>query len=200
MLSETFVSATMTAYQNILIEKLKCEGFIYPSLILMNENGHVNIRGLRDKYPCILFVDESIDTSDLGTSYTIRLTLRNHDEADDESIVKLIREVTHKENPGAVGYFAQCLYKPMDRKEYVTVTTNQMNLDPDTIRVFHNCFFVKGGSEKGYIMVTPYILKKPVKDEGEHFTLREESGIVSFSKSWDVPSAVLETRIQNPYV
>jgi hypothetical protein len=204
MLSESSVGIIMAGMQEILTSKLEKEGYIYPSLVLMRQGSYVDVQDLRSKYPCLLAAERSIGINDI---FITTITLRNRDEDDDQAIIEFIREVTFKHKPEAVGYIAQCLYKPMKKEESDILTTNQMNSDPDAIRVIHNCFFVKGGSPKGYLMVTPYILNTVKKQEEEAMFLgaderlaEKEHVYTPMNKTWEEPSYALETRIKNPYV
>lgn len=204
MLSESCVGIIMAGMQEILTDRLEKEGYIYPSLVLMRQGGYVDVQDLRSKYPCLLAVEKAIGINEI---FVTVITLRNRDEDDDQAIIEFIREVTFKNNPEAVGYIAQCLYKPMKKEESSILTTNQMNSDPDAIRVIHNCFFVKGGSPKGYLMVTPYILDTTKNQESEAMfleaserTAEKELVYTPMKKAWEEPSYALETRIRNPYV
>lgn len=198
MLKESQVSLIMTDMQGLLIEKLEKDGFIFPTLIIMNNETMISIDDLIDRYQCILNIEYS--SNELGI-YITRLTLRNRDINDDEAILRVISEITLKHQPDAVGYFAQCLYKPMNAKEYAALTTDSMNTDhPEAIRVFHNCFFVNKGDDKGYLMITPYKLSESKKEDTFHFQDKTKFTVTEIHKCWETPTSILETRIPNPYL
>lgn len=197
MITEKQASLVMSKIQGYLIKKLEREHFIFPSLILMDRDHHVRVEDLKGDFQCILEVNYEDPVSEI---YVTRITMRNRNEEDDGEILRFIEEVTRKHQAEATGYFAQCLYKPMVRQEYDSLTTTSMNMDPDAIRVLHNCFFIKGGNEKGYLMITPYTLKD--SKEVMEFQVTEYAPKVAtvFSKGWESPSFTLETRINNPYL
>lgn len=197
MVTEEQASLVMSNIQRHMIKKLEREHFVFPSLILMNSDRHVRIDDLTKDFSCILEVNYEDPIYDVYITY---ITMRNRDEEDDKEILHFIEEVTRKHQADATGYFAQCLYKPMVKKEYEDLTTTSMNLDPDAIRVFHNCFFVKGGDEKGYLMVTPYTLKESSGVEDFQVTEYAPKIATVFNKGWEAPSLTLETRITNPYL
>lgn len=197
MLNETIVSITMSGIQELLVKRLERDGYVYPTLILMNENRHICLDDLLSKYPIILLVENSKSTE--GIAFTC-VSMRNRDEDDDAAIQELIREITFRHQPEAVGYFAQCLYKPMTRDENFKLSTDQMNRDPDAIRVFHNCFFVRGGGRKGFIMVTPYMKNEARQDDLFDPQAGPTNVVTQFKKSWEISSSILETRIPNPYL
>lgn len=197
MLNETTISMVMSGIQEALVKKLEKDGYIYPHLIIMDEKKLVSLDDLRSKYPCIISIENHASTE--GISFT-GVSMRNRDENDDEAIQELIKEITFRHQPDAVGYISQCLYKPMTINEYKDLTTDKMNKDPDTIRVFHNCFFVKGGDRRGFIMITPYVKDVDKEDDVFEPNAKPRMVVTQFRKSWESPSHVLETRIPNPYL
>lgn len=197
MLNETKVSIAMSGIQDLLVKRIEKDGYVYPTLILMNEKGHVSLEDLKSKYSCILFVENSVSTD--AIAFTC-VTMRNRDEIDDVAIQELIREITFKHQPEAIGYFSQCLYKPMTREENENLSIDQMNRDPDAIRVLHNCFFVRGGDKKGFLMITPYMKNEERQDDLFDPQAGPTNIVTQFKKSWESPSYALETRIPNPYL
>jgi hypothetical protein len=197
MINSSQASLIMSDMQGLLIKKLETDGYIFPSLILMSDRASIHIGDFMYKYPCILNVEYS---DCVQGAYVTRVTFRNRDEKDDEAIQKGIKEISSIYQPDAIGYFAQCLYKPMDMKDYINLTTDSLNRDPETIRVFHNCFFVKGGSEKGFLMITPYKLSENKKEEMFNLDDATKFTTTEVHKGWEVPTSALETRIPNPYL
>jgi hypothetical protein len=136
--------------------------------------------------------------------YVTRITLRNLDKKDDDTIEEIAKEISFRHSPDSIGYIAQCLYKPMKASEAKKTTDDMMNLDPDTIRVLHNCFFVREDRVTGYLMVTPYIKTDsskeadvPVFDLGE--SVSETYHVMTTEKPWVVSTKKLQTKISNPY-
>lgn len=202
MLDTSQVSLIMTDMQEHLIGKLEEEGFIFPSLIVMNKESMINLQDFLGRYPCVVdvvYLNRSYKAYISQEVYVTRVTFRNLNNEDDEAIQQAIKEITFRHQPDAIGYFAQCLYKPMKKKEYENLTTDEMNMDPETIRIFHNCFYVKGGEEKGYILITPYVLKDRQEKD---FDLDGSSRyiVTTFDKTWEIPSSALKARIENPYL
>jgi len=187
----------MTDMQGYHIEKLEREGFVFPTLVIMNEETPIRIDAIQSEYESI--VDVEYSDNKYG-SYVTLVTMRNRDEIDDEAIPRLAQDIAKKYNPDGIGYFAQCLYKPMNREEYENLTTDIMNKDPDAIRIFHNCFFIKGGSEKGFLMITPYLLSESKKEEEFSLDDSPRHTVSCYGKSWQEPTYAIETRIENPYL
>jgi hypothetical protein len=187
----------MTDMQGYLISKIERDGAVFPTLILINEKSLICPDAIQSKYESIVGVEYS--NNEYGVYVTL-VTMRNRDKVDDEVIPRLAQDIAKSYSPDAIGYFAQCLYKPMNIKEYENLTTDRMNKDPDAIRVFHNCFFVKGGDPKGYLMITPYRLSESKKEEEFKLDDSPRYTVSCFGKSWQIPSDSVETRIENPYV
>jgi hypothetical protein len=197
MVNSSQASLIMSDMQGLLIKKLETDGYIFPSLIVMSSDAPVRIDDLVYKYPCILNVEYS---DNVQGAYVTRVTFRNRDEKDDEAIQKAIKEISFIHQPDAIGYFAQCLYKTMDMKDYINLTTDLLNKDPEAIRVFHNCFFVKNDGEKGFLMITPYMLSENKKEEMFNLDDAIKFTTTEVHKGWEVPTSALETRIPNPYL
>lgn len=197
MITTLEASLIMMDMQGYLIEKLEREGLTFPTLIIMNKENHVRMDGIQAEYESVMDIEYS---DNKYGSYVTLVTMRNRDEYDDEAIPRLAKDVAKRYSPDSIGYFAQCLYKPMSREEYDNLTTDIMNKDIDAIRIFHVCFFVKGDNDKGYLKVTPYKLSE-IKNK-EEFILDNSPRytVSSYGKSWEIPSYSMETRIENPYV
>jgi hypothetical protein len=215
MLTTTLASLIMTDMQKVLIQKLESETFIYPSVIIMDTTKEINVDAFLGRYSCVL----SIWYTSMHGTNVLCISNRNRDEQDDKQILQVIKDIVCKHQPEGVGYFAQCLYKPMTRKEYASVTTDDMNRDPDAFRVFHNCFFTKY-DKRGYLLVTPYLLKdyeipgteEVNKDIEENlFDLEDTKSFaiaaptkkvcsLSFHTEWEVATDTYMPRIENPYV
>lgn len=196
MVTDIRASLIMSKVQSYLVKKLEREHALFPSIILMDDSQCVRIEDLRGDFPTIVEV-KYVGMLD-GTNVTI-VTMSNRNEEDDQEITRFIKEVTQEHQTEATGYFAQCVYKPMERSEWEGMTTDTMNSDPDCVRVFHNCFFVKGGDEQGHLMVTPYTLKDAdVTDDFQIDPVAQKVATL-FGKGWESPSFTIETRIDNPY-
>lgn len=210
MLTTALASLVMTEMQNVLIEKLEQKGYTYPSVVIMDSTRDINADYLLRNFKCVV----SVWYSNIQGVNVVSITTRNQDERDDEEIQRLIKEVTHKYQPEGLGYFAQCLYKPMTKKELDALTTDSMNKDPEAIRVLHNCFYTKRDKENGYILITPYVLKDNVipdtKDQEDVFSFGEDDDesadsckkvkLIPFHTGWEVTSYVNKARIENPYL
>ena len=199
MITDSTASIIMSSIQERLKDKLERESYIFPSLILMNEESHIRIDDLMGSFPCLLNA-EYLAFNNINVTV---VAMRNRDESDDQNILDFIQEVTLRYAADATGYIAQVLYKPsMKKEEYDTITIDEMNKDPDTFRVLHNCFFVKSGSEKGFLMITPYVIKESSSSSEEDFVLEDspQNSVITCGKEWQSPEFGLETRIENPYL
>jgi len=202
MLDTSQVSLIMTDMQEHLIGKLEEEGFIFPSLIVMNKESMINLQDFLGRYPCvadIVYLNRSYEAYISQEVYVTRVTFRNLNNEDDEAIRQAIKEITFRHQPDAIGYFAQCLYKSMKKKEYDNLTIDTMNMDPEAIRIFQNFFYIRGGEEKGHILITPYLLKDR-KEEDFDLDNLSRYVVTTFDKTWEIPSSVLKAIIENPYL
>lgn len=196
MLDTSKVSLIMADLQEHFIGKLEEESFVFPTLIVMDESSVINLQDFMGRYSCVVNI-EYINHS--YGAYISRVTLRNLNSEDDEAIRMAIKEVAFRHTPDAIGYIAQCLYKPMSKKEFENLTIDSMNKDPEAIRIFHNCFYVKGGEESGHLLITPYILKERKKEEFS-FDDSTRNVVTTYGKAWETPTPVLKARIENPYL
>jgi hypothetical protein len=196
MINTTAVSLIMADMQGIFIEAIQREGYSYPLLIVINEETSINISKLLSKYECILAIDYSDKQYDV---FVTLVTFRNRDDKDDQAIIDATKEIALHQ-PNAMGYISQCLYKSMSQEDNMKLTTERMNLESDTIRILHNCFFIKDGDPFGYRMITPYKVKDQ-KNHGKNDFVFEEPAfsVLTFNKGWEPASPTLVTRIPNPY-
>lgn len=202
MLSTAEVSVIMCDMQGVSIETIEEDGSVFPSLIIMNVEHPIKVDDLPNRYNNILTIEYS---PKLYGAYVTRITLRNFNEKEDAAIEEIAKEICFRHSPDSIGYVAQCLYKPMKLSEAKKTTDDMMNLDPDVIRVLHNCFFIREDLVTGYLMVTPYlktqstkVSEEPVFDFGE--STSEESHVMTIEKPWEVSTKKLATKISNPYV
>lgn len=196
MLNTASVSLIMADMQGMFIETLEEDGFSSPSLYLLNEESPIRIDSILSKYESIL--DVAYTEKQYG-AYITRILFRNRDTNDDIALAAAIKEIAKLYQPDAIGYISQCLYKTMSKEEYKDFTVDKLNLDPDTFRVLHNCFFIKGGAPSGYLMVTPYKIQKSTPNDFD-FEESNAHAVLVANKGWESASAYLETRIQNPYL
>jgi hypothetical protein len=198
MLDTSTVSFIMTDMQTRLISKLEEESFVFPSLIVMDRETIINLQDFMGRYSCVVNVEY---INHAYGAYITQVTFRNKNNEDDAAIHQAIKEIAFRHRPDAIGYFAQCLYKPMNRKEYDQLTTDGMNMDPEAIRIFHNCFYIKDGEKEGHLLITPYLLKDQDKEK-EEFSFDDSNRFVvtTFDKAWETPTASLKARIENPYL
>jgi len=204
MLDHSEVSLIMCDMQNAFISTIEEEGQSFPTLIIMNRESSIHVDDLLNNYNCILSIEYSPQIYD---TYITRITLHNQSTKDDAAILQLIKEITFRHSPDSIGYIAQCLYKPMNKEEFKYSTTDSLNLDPDTIRILHNCFFVKG-DKKGYLMITPYLkIENKEKKTLPLFVFDDDDSsesinctVTTFEKPWEIATQNLQTRIPNPYL
>jgi hypothetical protein len=191
MLSTADVSLIMSDTQIDLIKKLERDIYFFPTLVIMHTEGMLSVEEFLNEYTCIVGTEYIAKNK---YAYTTRVSLRITCAQEDLTVQELIRELVYLYQPDAIGYIAQCLYKS---EGYRSTSTEELNRDPETIRVIHNCFFVKGDKARGYLMATPYIIKEPKK---KVFDLEDKNFIVStFFRSWEIATKHYDTRIPNPY-
>lgn len=201
MIEVSTISILMSDMQDRKIKAIEEQGYLFPTLILFHASNLILVDDLRSKYDNILAIEYLTASDTIPVNATI-LTFRNQDDRDDDSIESIIKEVTFAHAPDAIGYLAQCLYKPMKLKEYNETKNLNLENDFEAIRVIHNCFFTREGDKNGYVMVTPF-LKKERKKTDQLFDLGGDEDtkedVALFERHWEVASAVLRTSIENPY-
>lgn len=200
MLTSAEASLIMCDMQGIAFTKLEERGGIPPTLFIMNSESSINLDYLYNKYPTV--IDVVYSGNDL-THLTV-ITFRYKDEFDDAAILEICREITFRFKPDAMGFISQCLYKPTTvGEDILNVGSKGLRYDPEAIRVIHNCFFIKGEKNKGYVMSTPYILKDSSAEKSLDsfmFEDKKKYTVCSFEKPWDKASDVLKTQIENNYL
>jgi len=191
-------SMIMSSIQDTKVKDIECLGYFYPTLVIINEKSLVLVDDLRVRYPNILEVSYQ---STNNISFTL-LTLKNEDEKDDGFSKALREEISFRHRPDAFGYLTRCWYKSIPKRKYKANKKASIKDDPEAINVIHNCFYTKEGDPKGYLMVTPYLVKE-AHQKKPNFYLGDDTveyTTLLFYKYWEVSSDTLWPKITNPYL
>lgn len=174
-------------FLNVILERMKNfymrEGFCFPSLILLNHGSPIYLPG----YEKETIVSIETDETPRFNIYKTLIALRVSSDEDEAAVQVIADELVHQYNPDAIALIMQCLYKPKGNEK-----SNNLQTDPDVVRVLHSCAY--NGSGKGIIRLIPYINKGKIK------TAEEKKYDVLFSESgWESENDNIKSRISNPY-
>lgn len=206
MVTSDEAALLMDHAQDGLINYIRQEGFSFPVLVLLKKDSDINPHDLQKIFPSVLDVRNNINCAESQTGlYSIYQTivmLRVASLEDDNAIDDIARDIVFRYEPDAIGFIAQSIYKDMIMKERKELVRGALLTDPDTIRVIHSSFFIKGEKNDGYIKITPYLIGEATLENvvtGED-GLPCEKHTVSFSATmWQAGSKILEPRFDHPY-
>ena len=168
------------------------EGYFLPTILVFNKGKSIMLNIKHDKIYDQKFEPQTDDPDKIYISYIlVRASTPGYSGYMNEIVKKIVAEY----DPDVVGAFVPCLFTQGSQKEVDKKKKSLIN-DPETMRVIQSFYYVREGSAKGFICVTPYIVVKNVDSEPEP---DESSKVIFVDTVWKHTDSILHPVIPNPY-
>jgi len=183
MINSMEMSRAMQMHTDRAISYMKREGYIFPSLVILNKGEDLNIdishphlygEGSRTEQGIEPFADEE------SQIYKKVLAFRLSPEYRDRYMVEVAKKIAQKYKPDAIGAISACLFKELPRSQAENRKEGAIQTDPEAVRMFYVSFYLKGDRNPNYMLI-PYLL-----NDREDFSFGDEENytVSTVRSSW----------------
>lgn len=197
------VSTIMNEMQKKAVQYIKEDGYVSPMLIVItNPHTTSHFNHLFHKFENIIDI-EYIEWQN-GLSIAI-FYLYMRSRKDDDLQVVLSKHIATEYSTLAMGFIGQGFAKNMEDEDFIRLADGDLNLDPETIRLLLNRFFIKDNKNTYMQMIPFYVKEEKVKKEKTYdFGFDDQDqisyivSIIPFPWSINTPSFITKN-ILDPY-